>query len=94
MPTRLAIAWAEAAGLTLIGRAREGGNLLEAAVEAAREQILGRLNAELEEEKAIRVKAMTEKAIEPSSDGTTTASGFVGSTGCTPSRRPVDGRRC
>ena len=30
--------------------------------EVAREQILGRLNAELEEEKAIRVKAMTEKA--------------------------------
>ncbi|WP_102128255.1 ribonuclease Y [Deinococcus planocerae] len=30
--------------------------------EAAREQILGRLEAELEEEKAIRVKAMTERA--------------------------------
>lgn len=30
--------------------------------EAAREQILGRLNAELEEEKAIRVRAMTERA--------------------------------
>ncbi|GAA5534995.1 ribonuclease Y [Deinococcus aluminii] len=31
--------------------------------EAAREQILGQLDAELEEEKAIRVKAMTERAV-------------------------------